>query len=258
MLTDKTKSIQHAFSVYCRTGEATDIPVQSTERLSHYRRLVFNVVKNTLTQAYPIACKLLGEKEWNNLVYRFFADHDCQHPQVWRMPRELIDFVTKSGYHSGINLPHLPELLLLEWLEIEVHTMPDVHIAPFSTALNDIMHEPLRITPYYKLTQFKYPVHKTHQLNPAEHAGVYFVLLFRNDETGKVHFTQIHPPFAVLLDTLIQNPETTATEVLGAVEGISDSTNPTERLMLDKVTRELRALLIHLNTRNFILGKAVS
>lgn len=257
MLTNKTKALQSAFSTYCRTGETTDLPVVSTERLGHYRRLVFNVVKNTLTQAFPIASKMLGEKEWGNLVYRFFAEHQCQHSQVWRMPRELIDFINEVDYHIGIELPHLPELLLLEWLEIEVHTMPDVSVSAYNPKVGDLMNEPLRITPYYRLTQFEYPVHKAHQLNPAEHAGAYFLLLFRDDETGKVHFTQIQPLFAALLDTLIQNPGTTATEVLEAILEIPDSLSQPKDRDLPQISRELQALLNHLHTRNFILGKAI-
>lgn len=257
MLSDNTKSIQQAFSSYCRTGEENDdLPVQSAERLGHYRRLVFNVVLNTLTQAYPITKKQLGKKEWYTLVHRFFAEHSCQHTQVWRMPKELIDFVSKSGFHSRVNTAHLPELLMLEWLEIEIHTEPDVDLDPFVPEIQDLLREPLRTTPYYRMLEFKYPVHKVHEINPADHPGSYFLFLFRDNQTGKVHFTHIQPLYATLLDTTIKNPDATPFEVITATQK-STLAFDASPAAIQQVADQFTALLTHLHKRNFIVGKAI-
>ena len=177
MLKDKTYQLQSAMSDYVRNGEKVDLPVDSDMRLGQYRRLVFNVVKGTLEQAYPIAARHLGQEVWADLIHKFFANHACQHPQVWRMPKELMDFVADQNYPEKLDLPHLPDLLRLEWLEIEVHSMPDLEIKPFGQ-IGDLMNTALYFNPHFRLEKFNYPVHKIHEINPAENPGEYFILIF--------------------------------------------------------------------------------
>src|SRR6056297_2072235 len=111
MLKNDTHNIQSSLADYCRNGEAVDLPGTTDGRLPQYRRLVFGVISNTMKQAYPIAAKHLGPEVWDQLVEDFFANHACQNPQVWRMPRELIDYVESSGYDEKLQLPHLLDLL---------------------------------------------------------------------------------------------------------------------------------------------------
>ncbi len=60
-----TAKAQNQLGEYCRTGVNQNIPGVIENRLHHYRRLVFNVVKNTMHQAYPLMLQVLGEKENN-------------------------------------------------------------------------------------------------------------------------------------------------------------------------------------------------
>jgi len=250
MLKDKTYQLQSAMSDYVRKGEKVDLPVDSEMRLGQYRRLVFNVVKGTLDQAYPIAARHLGKEVWFDLIHDFFANHSCQHPQVWRMPRELMDFVSDQNYSEKLDLPHLPDLLRMEWLEIEVHSMPDLEIKPFGK-VDDLMSTPLYFNPHFRLEKFDYPVHKIHECNPAEKPGEYFILIFREEETGRVQFNYLDSINAVMLDSMVENPGTSATEILHAVcesAGIPHS---------DSLRVNLAAMLKHLYDKKFILGSAI-
>ena len=246
MLKDSTYTLQSRMAGYCRDGKSVELPVDSEERLSHYRRLVFNVVKGILEQSYPVATRHLPSDMWNQLVIDFFAEHNCQDPQVWRMPKELIDFVKNNpDRYSGI--PYLSDLLRMEWLEIEVHSMPDKSI-PNPSPIGDMLNQPLVFNPHFRLEQFEFPVHQIHQLDPAKQTSDFFLLVFREEETGKVQFIQLQPFMAVFLDTLMLNPTISAVD---AAESVCQTTGHVADQLL---FMQIEALLNHLYVKKFIMG----
>lgn len=251
MLSEDTIALQRKMSAYCRKDGPTGLPVDSDFRLSQYRRLVFNVVKGTLTQAYPIAAKFLGHTQWEELVASFFAQHRCQHPQVWRMPQELIAFVKNAEYTHPTWPAYLIDLLRMEWLEIEVHSMPDRAIPKYipTTSFLDV---PLVFNPHHFIEAFSYPVHKIQEMEAAPSQGQWFLLIFRHMQTGKVHFMQLEPLFAAVLSSAIENPGAPVREVFNAVydaHGIIPKKSDTDTLS---------ASLVALANRDFILGKAAN
>lgn len=202
LLKTETSKIQEDLAKFCRSGElTTKIPVSREASLSHYRRLVFNVVKNALKQAYPITHKLLKGKEWNTLVKRFFIEHDCQTPQVWKMPEEFAIYVKESGYVEKSDRPYLNDLLLFEWTEIEVHTMPDKDIPPIKKEGN-LFSNILVLNPEFRMLNLKYPIHIRPGGEAARLEGNYYVLIFREPETGRVKFISLSMLFAFVTEQL--------------------------------------------------------
>lgn len=250
MLKDKTYQLQSAMAGYCRDGNAVELPVDSKMRLGQYRRLVFNVIRGTLDQAYPVAAKHLGKEIWNQLIEDFFTNHPCHDPQVWKMPKELIDYVKVAQYDQRLEMPHLVDLLTMEWMEIDVHSMPDRKI-PHHTQIEDILQEPLAFNPHYRLLQVTFPVHKIHQLDPKEFPGNYFILIFREEESGRVQFIHLQPFFAAVVDSLIQNPGAAASEIYEAF--CSSAGRPRSQSEL----AQIKGLLDHLVNKNFVLGRSV-
>ena len=53
-LREGNTEIQKPLGEYCRTGVELKIPGVTPGRVHHYRRLVYNVVRDTLDTAYPI------------------------------------------------------------------------------------------------------------------------------------------------------------------------------------------------------------
>lgn len=202
LLKEETKSVQSLLSDYCRDGELRAIDGAKADRLPTYRRLVFNVVRDTLAQAYPITFEVLDREEWSNLVFTFFKEHNCQHTEVWKMPYELVEYVEKTQYHELINRPYLLELLYFEWLEIEIHGAEDVdlsHVVPIDTSWENI-----ELNPYLKTIQLEYPVHKMAHGELEDNKGNYFVMIYRSISTDKVHFNELSP-FSAHLLSAVQN-----------------------------------------------------
>ena len=200
-LKKETHKLQSELAEYCRTGESVVIQGAKQERLFHYRRLIRNVVYDVLQSAYPITQSLIGEEAFNDLCYNFFVNHNPQNPQYWKMPYELVEFCNKNGYDSKLNIPFLTELLYFEWLEIEVHSMPDGDVLPHHES-GDLLSGIPVLNPDHKLIHFKYPVHRKIEPNSTLEPANYFVLIYRAPVTGVVKFLELSPVMAILVEVM--------------------------------------------------------
>ncbi|NVK28673.1 MAG: putative DNA-binding domain-containing protein [Flavobacteriia bacterium] len=207
MLRKSTIEAQSTLSTYCRNGAETQLEGAKLDRLPHYRRLVYNVVVNALNTAYPITQKYVTNG-WEDLQYRFFASHYCQHPQIWRMPEELIGYVSENEPELMAEYPALIDLLRFEWQEVYLFMMPDIDL-PSHSGLSPAFEDEVVLEPEMQLLILNYPVHKTHptKLTGIE-PGQFASLAWRERETGKVRFMDISIFYALFLE-VISSGETT-------------------------------------------------
>lgn len=202
---NNTRHYQSALASYCRTGSYQPIPGVRDAHVTQYRRLVYNVVDDMLQSAYPLTRRLLTEGEWEGLVQAFFSGHACQSPQVWYMPKELYEYVVQSAHPLLGKYPFLGELLWLEWLEIALFMMED-RAVPFSSN-GDPATELLVLNPEHELVHFRYPVHLKEAKRIKEtDKGDYFLVMFREPDTGDVQFTQLSPALARMIELLEERP----------------------------------------------------
>lgn len=203
LLRKETAKIQDQLGEYCRTGMETEIPGVTPGRIHHYRRLVKNVVRDILDSAYPISRAAFGEELWDQLVQEFFSGGLPKSPQVWKLPYEFYQF--HSGRDTGIRIerPYLDDLLYFEWIEIEVHNMPDRPFPEFSEKGN-LLLDRLAFNPEYEIIRLTYPVHQ----HPAEDTprlkGDYYALIFRSPGTGYVHFLNMSGLNIYILTRLVE------------------------------------------------------
>lgn len=202
-LKKETHNIQSQLAEYCKTGIMVEIEGARQDRLHHYRRLTYNIVKEALVTAYPIAYKSLKENQWMQMVDEYYVRHKMNTPLVWKMPYEFYEFCIEANYADKFELPYLEDLLYFEWIEIELHTMPDKEFDNYNDT-GDLMGDKLVITPEYELLSFDYPVHKFKGDELLDKKGNYFVLIFRKHDTGAVRFINLSSYFAVVLQLLIE------------------------------------------------------
>ena len=201
MLATKTHNNITSFANYCRTGNYNTIDRVIEKNMTHYRRLVFNNILDSLTAAYPLTKKLLKRKEWEKLVNRFLGSHDIQNPQIWMMPKEFKEYVICDEKKLMTTYPFLENLLELEWLEIEVFMMPDI-------ALENPSNPNLYyLNPEIRIIKVEYPVHlKRAKEITIEDKRTYFISIHRNQISGSVHFTNLSIPFVDVLENLLEHP----------------------------------------------------
>ena len=201
-LNKDTRHYQSSLADYCRTGDYQAIPGVKTAHVNQYRRLVYNVVDDMLQSAYPLTRELLTEEEWNELVQEFFSGHACQSPQVWYMPKELYEYLTQREAHPLLSkYPFLPDLLRLEWLEIALFMMED------RPAVSGSKGDLLVLNPEHELVHLQYPVHlKEAKQITANDKGDYFLVMFREPDSGDVQFMQLSPALAMMIELLEERP----------------------------------------------------
>jgi len=213
MLRPDTIKIQQDLAMYCRSGKEQDILGVTEGRLPHYRRLVLNVVHATIAQAYPITRKVLPEKEWDYIFNNFFVEHDAQTPILWKLPFEFYTYVKNSNYDEELKKSWLSELLWFEWLEIEVHMMPDEDHGTYRES-GDIMNDTMVLNRDSRLIKLQYPFHLQAVELAEEKPGSYYVFIYREQDSGTVRFTKLSVLHAWLFDTMLHNPGITAVQML--------------------------------------------
>ncbi len=189
-LRKETISNMELLGDYCRTGQEQDVSGITPGRLHHYRRLVSNVVNDTLRTAFPISVAALGEDAWQKLVNDFFSSGLPQTPQVWKLPLEFYQYHAGQKTGNKMNFPFLDDLLYFEWMEIEIHTMPDRPYPDFVSE-GDLFRNILVFNPEYEIIQLEYPVHTLPVREAIHMKGDYFALLYRLPESGHVQFLSL-------------------------------------------------------------------
>lgn len=192
---------QSKLAQYCRDAKVPDLIGVKYENLPHYRRLVFNIASDIIETAYPITYSFLPKETWEKLVFDYFVEHKCQTTQVWKMPLEFYDYCVKKDIQSQLNLPFLNDLLYFEWLELEVHTMEDIPYPEFKSE-GDWFNTKIAINPEFKLIKLIYPVHTTAPTELAGKEGTYFLLIYREKESGRVQFMDISIMYAYIIEQI--------------------------------------------------------
>ncbi len=246
LLKTETYNQQNKFVEYCRNGKEISILGAVPERLPHYRRLVFNGFKDALETTFPIAFQYIDSKIWDEMVYTFFSSHKCSDPQVWRMPNEFVDFCEAENYGEKFTLPFLNDLLRFEWMEVEVYMMEDIEY-PANISTTILLQSKIAVNPEHKIIKLEYPVHMEKPFDAVDKKGNYFLLLFREKESGRVQFSNLSILFAFLIEN-ISAEEKTLGEILNDILylfGINDL-----KMLQTKVFK----FLDELKARGFVLG----
>ncbi|PDS23827.1 HvfC/BufC N-terminal domain-containing protein [Flavobacterium branchiophilum] len=243
-----TKS--HSFSLqmdlgnYCRTGvNQPETSIQ--EHTFQYRRLVFNVVKDTLKNAFPLTRKHVGKKRWKKMVSYFFENHQCQTPQVWKLPQEFCDYYEKNPLPFKKEFDFIQELLQYEWLEIEVFMMEDLPFEAFKTKSNS-NQDIVVPNPEIRILPLSFPIHqkKIKKITKAD-KGQYFVAIHRNFETKQVSFHDLSYPVVALLLALHEKDTTTNDLIQTFTEYEKD---------IEKATTFVKDFIAFAQSKSMILG----
>ncbi len=202
LLQESTYKQQSDLARFCRTGELADTTIVRPDRVGNYRRLIYNIVDDSLESAFPLTKNLLSDKQWDALVNDFFTNHACQSAQIWKMPQEFYQYFRDNNSLLKSHFPYLEDLLLFEWVEIEVFMMDDIEF-PKVIADGDIFNDVIALNPEFKIITVSYPVHlKSAGEITSEDKSEYYVLLFREKETGKVQFIDLSAVYTLIIENI--------------------------------------------------------
>ncbi len=248
-LNKETVDIQTELASYCKTGIYKPIEGIQESRVNHYRRLVIGNVKSTLERAYPITLEWLLDEEWLLLVNDFFEYHDAQSPKIWELPKEFMEFVKENDYATKLKKNALDDLLLIEWVEIEVHTMTDESVGKYVKEGN-LIEDKLVLAPEYRLLRLDYPVHALNGDEAVEKKGDWFIYVFRNRETDGVQFLNISSLHVFVLEKLYEKAQsiTSILPVISSIFGLND---------VQQLKTHLQSFVSDLKKQGALLGVSV-
>lgn len=241
LLKNSSQHAQREMANYCRNKSSlSQGVVLSEERAKVYRRLISDNIDATLQNAYPITHQLLDKNQWKQVVDDFLSNDACQSPFLWEMPKALVNFAKQRGYDKIFALPFLNDLLLFEWVEIEVYMMPNKAIAK---PINEKAYYRIPVVnPEHKLLLLEYPVFKQTRCDALSDRNQYFISLHRHPETKQVLFFEHSSFFIYLLEEMSEGKLYMDHIVQKAVEAFDWKLNQTilnkVELWLEKITNE--------------------
>jgi len=245
-LLQETKEIQSKMALFCRTGNFVELPGITPNRLHHYRRLIYNIFEENLESSFPISFEYIENKKWQEMLNEFFGHHNCQSYQVWQVPGEFYAYAEKNNFASKYQIPYLTDLLRFEWEEMVVYNMEDI---PFPENKNqgDLLNDLLAVNPEFKLLQLEYPVHTHNPIEACSLKGSYFVLLYRESETGKVQFIDLSVWYALIIEQITTQDVTVQNLINEAPKFFGE-------LKMNDFTKKTLLFLEELRTRKLIIG----
>ncbi len=236
LYTKQTYEAEKTLVDWVRTGNPVELKATRQDGLKQYRRLFRNNIHNTLVQSFPIAFEVLTKEEWNKLVDDFFALGKVTDGRVWLMAENFYEFVVENDYITIFDKPWLNDLLLFEWVEIEVHTMNDVPKEHFLTS-GDSLNDVVEINPEYRLINLEYPVHLYAANQTTRKKGSYFLLVYRDPDSFKVKFSNLHP-LAVVVFEKIRTERKSLQQIIDEMDNLQETPiSDTQKLELQSFVK---------------------
>ena len=234
---------------YCRQAQGSLHHYSRPDAMPHYRKLIRNLHHDVLQSAYPLAHELLGTN-WDTAIDQFLASASTSQAQLWRMPQSFMHWVSQTHKGKVWQLPQLNNLLLFEWTEIELQTMPNKSLPPYKPNGN-LQTDKLVITPEYSLLPLEYPVHQLPASEAVARPGKYFVLGFRHSQSGDVEFVALTALHVFVIEKLGQQPYNL--NELSTQAALVFAMHNTEL-----VRRSLHTFFATLHELGFVLGFSIS
>ena len=182
-------------------------------RMAIYRDLFINSISGLLAGSYPVMRSLYNKQEWKDLVRKFYRKENNKTPHFPEIPREFVEFLKDNEVDA--DKPFLYELAHYEWLELHL----DKHNAEAEKkALNNeqsLLSQRPVVSPLVKLQAYQYPVHQIKKsYQPTIPLTDALLMVIWRDCQYQIHFSELKPFSALLLETLINNQTLTGQQIL--------------------------------------------
>ncbi len=182
-------------------------------RMDIYRELFINSITGLLAGAFPVIRTLYDEAAWEALVRGYYQIQHNKTPHFPEIPREFVAYLKDN--EADPDKPFLYELAHYEWIELHLdkHSI-EIEKNP-AVAAQQLLDEIPAVSPLVRLHAYQYPVQQIKDsfqpLAPNEQPV--FMLIWR-DTDYQVHFAELQPFSALLLEHLINNKTLSGQQLL--------------------------------------------
>ena len=198
---------QYAFAAYIRDPDHRPAPEGIEDRrMSIYRDLFFNNLRNLLGKTFPVLRKLHDDKHWDRFIRQFMQNHHAKTPYFLELPEEFLNFLRNEYEHQVDDFPFLTELAHYEYIELALSVSTDSNnldgVDPNGDLLANIPVKSVLTWAY----AYQYAVHRIStdfQPTQAEDQPVYLAVYRQSND--KVGFLELNPVTASLLNAIEEN-----------------------------------------------------
>ena len=241
---------QYEFASHIRNPEKYPRPTDvDAQRMGIYNELFYNNVEDFMATSFPVMRSIMDDAAWHTLIRDYFEHHRSTTPLFPEMPREFLKYLENEREAQESDFPFLLELAHYEWVELALSLLDqdieDIKVNADGDLLNGV---PVLSPLAWPLT-YQYPVQKIAPDFIPEQPGetATFLLVYR-DNNDEIHFLDINPVTARLLQLIQEDKGLTGEEILNLIAEELNHPNP-------QVVVEGGLQILHdMKLRNVILG----
>lgn len=198
---------QYAFAAHIRNPEKNPCPEDIEERrMKIYRELFYNNVEDFMANTYPVLRQITPDDRWHAMMRDYFANHRSHTPLFPEMPREFLKYLEHERKPCPDDPPFMLELVHYEWVELALSILDEKVDETKVDAQGDLLDGVPVISPLAWPLSYHFPVHKiSPAFQPEEADGTQTCLVVYRDADFDVHFMEINPVTARLIQLIIGN-----------------------------------------------------
>ena len=245
------KKTQYEFAAHIRDPESNPKPADvESRRMKIYNELFFNNVEDFISNTYPVLKSITSENDWDEMMRDYFSSHLSHTPLFPEMPREFLKYL-ETERNNPKDPEFIKELAHYEWIELALMTSDldeDIDWSKINTNGDVLEHQPVLSPLAWPLT-YQYPVQQiSADFIPSAPAEQPVYLLVYRDNADEVHFIELNPVTALLIQLISEDNNLTTKQML---EVIAEQMNhPDPNVVIEGGYQIIQDLI----SRNVILG----
>ncbi len=216
---NRTHQLQYGFTAHLRDPDSQPAPDGIEDRrMGIYRELVFANMEMFMSANFPVIRSLYDDDAWDALVRDFLREHQCHTPLFPEFGREVLRYFEQRQQQGADDPPFLLELAHYEWAELAISLDEnDIAAIPHDPLGDPVAGIPV-VSPLACMLGYHFPVHRIGpDFRPSEAPAEPTLLLLVRDRDDELHFHEIDPLSAMLIERLQANTEATGLECLDAL-----------------------------------------
>ena len=245
------KKTQYEFAAHIRDPQLNPKPADvEARRMNIYTDLFFNNVEDFISNTYPVLKSIMPENEWLEMIRDYFSHHLSHTPLFPEMPREFLKYLENE--RNNPNDPaFIKELAHYEWIELALMTSDLDETINWNKIdiEDDLLNNTPALSPLAWSLSYQYPVQQiSEDFIPSEPLEQPVYLLVYRDQNDEVHFMELNPITAMLIQLISEDNSLTSQQIL---ENIAEQTqHPDPNILIEGGHK----ILQDLKNRNVIIG----
>ena len=244
------KQVQYAFTRHVRNPAKYPRPDGiEARRMQIYNDLLFNNVEDFMSSGFPVLRTITSDEKWMRILRDYFEHHNAGTPLFPEMRREFLKYLEHERINEPDDYPFMLELAHYEWVELALNISDqEIDLQGIDTE-TDLLDAVPVLSPLAWPLSYQYAVHRIGPDYLPEQPGEQptYLVVYR-DLNDEVHFLELNPVTAHLLQLISQDEQQTSRQMLTSIADQLQHPDP------EVVIQGGLQILNDLKNRNVILG----